>query len=80
MFQAMLLGPLMSWGSGKKLRFIPAKMVQKDLLEIKGLLEARTIVPVIDRRYPLEEAAEAFRYFGQGHARGKVVITVGYRE
>ena len=35
-----------------------------------------SIVPVIDRRYPLSEAADALRYFGEGHARGKVVITV----
>jgi NADPH:quinone reductase-like Zn-dependent oxidoreductase len=40
------------------------------------LLEAGKVVPVIDRRYPLNEVAEAFRYFGEGHVRGKVVITV----
>jgi NADPH:quinone reductase-like Zn-dependent oxidoreductase len=40
------------------------------------LLEAGKVVPVIDRRFPLSEVAEAFRYFGEGHVRGKVVITV----
>ena len=46
---------------------------------MKGLLEAGQVVPVIDRRYPLSETAEALRYLGEGHARGKVVITVGDR-
>ena len=40
------------------------------------LIEAGKVKPVIDRRYPLSEAAEALRYLGAGHARGKVVITV----
>ena len=48
----------------------------KDLVFQKGLIEAGKVVPVIDRRYPLSEVAEALRYYGEGHARGKVVITV----
>ena len=48
----------------------------KDLAFIKELFEAGKVVPIIDRRYPLNETAEALRYFGEGHARGKVVITV----
>ncbi len=40
------------------------------------LLEAGKVVPVIDRRYPLSEVPEALRYFGEGHAQGKLVITV----
>ena len=43
---------------------------------MKELLEAGKVVPVIDRRYPLSEVAEAFRYLEAGHAKGKVVITV----
>ena len=42
-------------------------------------LEAGKIVPVIDRCYPLSELPEALRYFGEGHARGKVVITVEHQ-
>jgi NADPH:quinone reductase-like Zn-dependent oxidoreductase len=41
------------------------------------LIEAGKIKPVIDKRYRLAETAEALRYLGTGHARGKVVITVG---
>jgi NADPH:quinone reductase-like Zn-dependent oxidoreductase len=75
-FQAMLLGPRMSRAGGKKMGGVSAKTNQKDLLFLKELLEAGKIVPVIDRRYPLRETAEALRYLGTGHARGKVVITV----
>ena len=53
-----------------------AKINQKDLVFVKELLEAGKVVPVIDRRYPLCETAEALRYLEEGHARGKVVITV----
>ena len=49
---------------------------QKDLGFMTELLEAGKVVPVIDRRYPLSEVAEAIRYYGEGHARGKVVITM----
>ena len=43
---------------------------------IKELLEAGKVVPVIDRRYQLTEVAEAIRYLEEGHAKGKVVITL----
>ena len=49
---------------------------QEDLVFVKGLLEAGKVVPVIDRRYPLSEVAEALRYYGEGHSQGKVVVTV----
>ncbi len=75
-FQAMLLGSLMSEKEGKKMGGVSAKRSQKDLALLKQLIEAGSVVPVVDRRYPLREAAEALRYLGQGHARGKVIITV----
>ena len=75
-FQAMLLGPWMSKNGGKKMGNVSAKQNQKDLVFMKELLEAGKVVPVIDRRYPLSETAEAFRYLGEGHARGKVVISI----
>lgn len=49
---------------------------EEDLLTLKELLEAGKVTPVIDRTYPLSEAPEAMRYLGEGHARGKVVITM----
>ena len=47
------------------------------LLELKELIEAGKVTPVIDRTYPLSHTAQALAYVGEGHARGKTVITVG---
>ena len=76
-FQAMLMGSWLSETGGKKMGAVMAKRNQKDLAILKELVEAGKVVPVIDRRYPFSEAAEALRYLGQGHARGKVVISFG---
>ena len=76
MFQAMLLGPWISMTGSKKMGNLLKKSNQKDLALMKELLEASKVVPVIDRRYPLGEVAEALRYVEAGHAQGKVVITV----
>jgi NADPH:quinone reductase-like Zn-dependent oxidoreductase len=54
-----------------------ANTTTKDLLDLKQLIEAGTVTPVIDRRYPFAEAPEAFRYQGEGHTQGKTVITTG---
>lgn len=75
-FQSMLIGPMMSENGGRKMSGISAKRSQDDLVFIKELFEAGKIKSVIDKRYPLGEAAEALRYLGAGHARGKVVISV----
>ena len=75
-FQAMLLAPLLSLIGSKKTCFFIANINQKDLVFLKELLEAGKIAPVIDRRYPLREAAEALHYLEQRHARGKVVLTI----
>jgi NADPH:quinone reductase-like Zn-dependent oxidoreductase len=74
--QAMLLGPLLSLIGRKRFRFYIAKPSKTDLVLLRNSLAAGQIVTVIDRRYPLSEAAEAVRYLEEGHARGKVVITV----
>jgi len=75
--QAMLLGPVISRTGRQKMGLMrAAKPNRKDLVFVKGLLEAGKVVPAIDRRYPLHEFPEAIRYLEEGHARGKVVITV----
>jgi NADPH:quinone reductase-like Zn-dependent oxidoreductase len=78
MFQAMALGPVISMTGSQKMGNFLARANHKDLLFIKELLETGKIVPVIDKRYPLGEVADALRYFGEGHAKGKVVITVDH--
>ncbi len=74
-FQAMLLGPLISMTGSKKMGSMMVKP-NKDLAFMKELFETGKVKPVIDRRYPLSEVPEALRYYAEGHAKGKVVITV----
>jgi NADPH:quinone reductase-like Zn-dependent oxidoreductase len=79
-----LLGPLghiakmrlASLGSSRKVAFFIAKLTRADMEVLRELLEAGKVTPVIDRRYELSEAADAFRYLGEGHAQGKIVLTV----
>ena len=67
---------LAALGSGRKLVFFIAKFNKPDLETLREWLEAGKLTPVIDRRYQLSEIADAFRYMGEGHAQGKVVVTV----
>jgi len=60
----------------QKLGFFISKERRQDLEELRTLLEAGTIRPVVDRTFPLEEVPAAIRYLRDGHARGKVVITI----
>jgi NADPH:quinone reductase-like Zn-dependent oxidoreductase len=80
-FQALLLGPLISRAGSKKMGTVmwePNKKEDLDFLE--GLFEAGRVVPVIDRHYPLSEVPEALRYLEEGQALGKVVITVEHND
>jgi len=75
-FEAMLRGPIISMTGSQKMSNMLVKPNKADLVFMKELIEAGKVTPVIDRCYPLSEVAEALRYLGEGHARGKVVITV----
>jgi NADPH:quinone reductase-like Zn-dependent oxidoreductase len=75
-YEAMILGSLISMTGSKRLVNLAAMPNQEDLVFMKELIEAGKVVPVIDRRYPLSEVPEALRYYGEGHSQGKVVITV----
>jgi NADPH:quinone reductase-like Zn-dependent oxidoreductase len=75
-FRGMLRGPVVSLFVGQRLRGLATKVTQEDLLTVKELVEADTLSPVIDRTYPLIEAADAIRYLAEGHAGGKIVVTV----
>ncbi len=74
-FLNVLLGSLISMTGSKKMGILMHKP-NKDLVFMTELFEAGKAKPVIDKRYPLGEVPEALRYFGKGHNRGKVVITV----
>ena len=66
---------LASLPGSRKTTFFIAKFNKPDLEVLRGQLEAGQLTPVVERRYPLAEVAEAFRYLGEGHARAKVVLT-----
>ena len=74
--QVLLLGPWIRRTTGKKTRLLVVQSNLRDLVFMTELYEAGKVVPVIDRRYPLSEVPEALRYLGEGHAQGKVVITL----
>jgi NADPH:quinone reductase-like Zn-dependent oxidoreductase len=70
--RAVLVSPFVSHA----LRSFVAVARQQDLELLKELIETGKVTPVIDRTYPLSEAAEAIRYLARGHPRGKIVLTV----
>jgi len=77
MFQAVLLGPLISMAGSRKMGIQPGRPFDKaDVAFLKELIEAGKVAPVIDRRYPLSEVPEALRYQEMGRTQGKIVITV----
>lgn len=69
---ALVMSPFVS----QTLAPLLASERKEDLIIMQGLLEARKVIPVIDRTYPLSKVPEAIGYLEEGHARGKVVITV----
>ena len=60
----------------RNLRMISATANADDLRFLKELIEAAKVTPVIDRTHSLSEVPDAIRYLSEGHARGKLVITV----
>lgn len=72
--EALFVGTVLSRLGQKKIVFFIAKINRKDLVFLGDLVEAGKLAPIIDRRYPLSDAAEALRYLAEGHAQGKVVL------
>jgi NADPH:quinone reductase-like Zn-dependent oxidoreductase len=70
--RALMLSPFV----GQKLGTFVSSENHEDMIVLKELIEAGKATPVIDRTYPLSEVPEAIRYLEEGHAQGKVVITV----
>ncbi|MGN7723783.1 NAD(P)-dependent alcohol dehydrogenase [Chitinophaga sp. 22620] len=76
LLQLMVLGPVISRFTGRKLGIMGYRPNREDLDQLTQLFEAGKLMPVIDRHYPLDQVADAFRYFGTGRVMGKIVITI----
>jgi NADPH:quinone reductase-like Zn-dependent oxidoreductase len=74
LFEVLLFGPLTGRATGRKIRLLPVRLGVQHLAPFVELCQQGKIVTSIDRRYQLSEVPEALRYFGEGHAKGKVVI------
>ncbi len=72
----LIQAPLLSMFVPQRIRLCSERPNQSDLLVLKELIESGKLTPVVGRTYPLSRAREAVAYFGEGHAEGKVVITV----
>jgi NADPH:quinone reductase-like Zn-dependent oxidoreductase len=71
-FRGLLLSPFVS----QRLRMLTNSENAQDLIVLTELIESGTVTPAVDRTYPLSETPAAIRYMLDGHARGKLVITV----
>lgn len=74
LLQILLVGPLIGRAKKQKLRLLVVKQGVQNLARLVELCQAGKIATHIDRRYQLTDAPEALRYFGEGHAKGKVVV------
>jgi NADPH:quinone reductase-like Zn-dependent oxidoreductase len=72
-----IAGPVLSRFVSQKFVTFMARSNKEDLTVMRGLMETGKVTPVIDKRYSLSEVPEAIRYLEKGHARGKVVVTLG---
>ena len=70
--RAVVVNPVLS----QRLRPLPSRQSREELLAVTGLIKDGKVTPVVDRTYPLAQTAEGLRTVEQGHARGKLVITV----
>jgi NADPH:quinone reductase-like Zn-dependent oxidoreductase len=75
-FDRSLRAPIVSLFISQTLRALSNSENAQDLRALTGLIEAGTVAPVIDRTFPLDDAVAAIQYMTDGHARGKVVVTL----
>ena len=76
MLQSLLLGPLIRRITSRNIKLLVVQTDSKDLVVMTELIESGKVKLVIDKRYAFSETAEALRYLGEGHAKGKIIITV----
>ena len=71
-----LMMAMLSPAVSQRMVFFLAQQNNADLIVLSELIESAKVTPIVDRTYPLTEAADAMRYLEEGHARGKVVVTM----
>ena len=76
LLQILILGPWIRRTKNRNVKVLAVQRNEKDLVAITELCESGKIMPAIDKIYPLHEVPQALRYLGEGHVRGKIVITV----
>ena len=76
LLQVLVTGPLIGAAGRKRIRVLAVRLGVQHLGPIVELIQAGEITTMIDRRFPLSQVPDALRYLGEGHAKGKVVITV----
>jgi NADPH:quinone reductase-like Zn-dependent oxidoreductase len=72
----LVKAPLLSLFVPQQIRVCTERPKQDDLLLLKELVESGKLTPVVGRTYPLGQVGDAISYFGEGHAMGKIVITL----
>ena len=77
LLQVLLIGPVIGRAGRKRIRLLAVRHGVQHLDPLVELIQAGKITTVIDRRFALSEVPEALHYLGEGHAKGKVVVTVG---
>jgi len=77
LLQVLMIGPVIGRAGRKRIRLLAVRLGVQYLDPLVELIRAGKITTVIDRRFALSEVPEALRYLGEGHAKGKVVVTVG---
>jgi NADPH:quinone reductase-like Zn-dependent oxidoreductase len=77
LLQVLVIGPVIGRAGRRKIRLLAVRLGVQHLDPLVELIQAGKITTVIDRRFTLSEVPEALRYLGEGHAKGKVIITAG---
>lgn len=77
LLQVLMIGPVVGRAGRKSIRLLAVRLGVQHLDPLVELIRAGKITTVIGRRFPLSEVPEALRYLGKGHAKGKVVVTIG---
>jgi NADPH:quinone reductase-like Zn-dependent oxidoreductase len=75
LLQVLTLGPVLGRRAGKRVRLLAVRLGAPQIAPLVALCQAGSVVTYIDRTYPLAEVPAALRYLGEGHAKGKVVVT-----